>query len=242
MNKLWLICLLILPVGVQGAISKKDTSIESVLAQKTSDKFAKLKDMGPRVYGDLKQIAFNEERAMGVRWQAFMAMAKLGEKEAMPEINQALNSHEWFLKNAALKVIVLFDEQKAYDAAMKSLDDSALVVRSQAVRTLAKVKNENCAQKLWKQLYSKENYLKNQSLWIRKDIVDLLADVSPKGSEEQFIKVLNDSDSTLFAPAIKGLERLTGMKLGNAEMPAVYKRYLWKRWFDDKAKTKSKTT
>ena len=237
--KLWTLALLLQSAVTFAAIPKNSTSLEQILAQKSSDKFAKLRDLGPQVYADLKQIAFNEDRALGTRWQAFMAMAKLGDKDAMPEIDQALNSHEWFLKNAALKVVVLFDETKAYSAAVKSLDDSALVVRSQAVKTLAKVKNEKCVPRLWQELYSKENYLKNQSLWIRKDIVNVLAELSPKGSEEKFIKVLNDSDSTLFDPAIRGLERLTGVKLGNAEMPGVYKRYLWKKWFENRSKEKS---
>lgn len=222
--------------SVIAAIPKQNTSLEKILAKQTSEKFNELKKQGPEVYAKLKNIAFNNDKHLAMRWQAFMAMVRLGEKESLPEIQQALESKDWFLKNAALRVAVHFDESLAYKAAVKNLADNALVVRSEAVKALAKIKKPESSDKLWEELYSKSNYMKNQSLWIRKDIITALSEFSPKGTEEKFIKVLSDSDSTLFGPAIQGLERLTGFKLGDKDMPPVYKRYLWKKWFETNSK------
>jgi len=210
--------------------------IEKILAEKNDGKFKELRRLGPHVYGDLRKLAFDSERALGIRWQAFMALVRLGEKESLPEINAALQSQEWFLKDAALRVLPVLDPGLAYRAAMAKLDDSALVVRTAAVDVLAEVKNSKCSEKLWGQLYSKENYIKHQSLWIRRHIVEALAEVAPMGSEEKFMKVLDDADSSLFAPAIKGLERLTGKKLGDSNLPPVYRRYFWKKWYAEKIK------
>jgi HEAT repeat protein len=218
------------------AIPREKPSLEKILEQKNSAKFDTLKKMGPDVYKDLKKIAFNDERNLGLRWQAFMAMVKLGEKEALPEVEVAAKSKDWFLRNAAIKVAPLLNKEKAYDLSLKGLADSSLIVRTQAVDSLGKVKKSDCADDLWKHLYSKDNFHKKQSLWIRRHIVEVLAELSPAGTESYFIKVLDDADSSLFSPAIKGLERLTGQNLGEAQMPAVYKRYLWKKWFENKTK------
>lgn len=212
----------------------QDSRIEKILAEKSTNKFEQLKKLGPGVYSDLRKLAFNQERVLGIRWQAFMAMVRLGERESMPEVNNALESNDWFLRDAALRVLPLLDRQKAYRAAVSKLGDSALVVRTSAVDTLAKVKNPACSEQLWSQLYSKENYIRHQSLWIRRHIVEALADLAPVGSEDKFIKILDDTDSSLFAPAIRGLERLTGKKLGSVDLPATYKRYFWKKWYSEK--------
>ncbi len=225
-----------LSLTVNASLPRQKPSIESILAGSTDAKFEQLKKLGPEIYSDLKKIAFSEDRALGIRWQAFMAMARLGEKDSLPEVNQALKSKDWFLRHAALKVIPLFDERRAYDVSVVSLNDPALVVRTQAVDTLAKIKNPECTSKLWQQLYTKENYHRNQSLWIRRHIVEALSEFSPRGTEDKFVRVLDDADSTLFPSAIAGLERITGQKLGDANMPAIYKRYLWKKWYEVKKK------
>jgi HEAT repeat protein len=193
--------------------------------------------MGPHIYVELRRLAFNDDTALGLRWQAFMAMVQLGEKESLPEVQTALESPDWFMRDAALRVLPNLDRERAYRAGVDKLHDSALVVRSSAVDALAKIKNPNCTEDLWKELYSKENFIRHQSLWIRKHIVEALAEIAPRGSEAKFIKILDDSDSRLFAPAIKGLERVTGKKLGAENVPPVYRRYYWKKWYQEHVKT-----
>jgi HEAT repeat protein len=214
-------------------------SVVRILARHTDEKFTALKEMGPAVYGVLRSLAFDEDRTLATRWQAFMAMARLGEKDSLPEVDRALLSHDWFLRDAALKVLPLLDQGKAYTEALKKLDDSALIVRTTAVDALAKIKNPDCSEKLWQQLYSKDNYIHHQSLWIRRHILEALADLAPLGSEERFIKVLSDNDSTLFPSAIRGLERITGKRLGAEQEPAVFKRHYWESWFKESRKTKT---
>jgi hypothetical protein len=217
-------------------------TIETVLAKKSAAKFDELRAMGPHIYGDLRKIAFDDARTLGVRWQAFMAMVRLGEKESLPEVDSALRSRDWFLRDAALKVLPVLDRDRAYKAAMDKLTDSALVVRTSAVDALAQLKDPRAADKLWTQLYSKENYIRHESLWIRRHIVAALADVAPAGSEGRFIRILDDADSSLFAPAIHGLERITKKKLGDENIPPVYRRYYWKKWYKENFQTAKKSS
>ncbi|MDZ4678465.1 MAG: HEAT repeat domain-containing protein [Oligoflexia bacterium] len=233
MKNLTSVFLFLFTIQVHGSIPKNKPSIEQILSQTNTHKFSTLKKMGPEVYKELRKLTFDESRTLGIRWQAFMAMVRLGEKEAIPEVKEALNSSDWFLRDAAIRVLPALDKEVAYKAAIKGLDDSALVVRTTAVDTLGRLGKKECADKLWTALYSKDNYIRNQSLWIRKHIVSALADLALPGSEAKFIKVLDDSDSTLFAPAIAGLERLTGKKLGETQIPPVYRRYYWKKWYKE---------
>ncbi len=211
--------------------SKRTASIERVLNQNDEYKFTYLKTLGPQVYKDLRQITFDSRRELDIRWKAFMAMVRIGEKESMPEVQKALKSSEWYLRNAALRVLPALDAKEAYTAALGALNDSALVVRTAAVDTLALVNNANCSDKLWIELYQKRNYIGEQSLWIRRHIVEALAKIAVKGSEEKFVKVLDDKDKTLYSPAIKGLERVTGKKFGSSDIPPTHLRFYWKKWF-----------
>src|SRR5579884_3756035 len=99
-----------------GSIPKEIPQIERILAQKSNQKFAEFRKLGPDTYVALRKIAFNDDTALGLRWQAFMAMVQLGEKESLPEIESALNSADWFLRDAALKVLPALDKSRAYSA------------------------------------------------------------------------------------------------------------------------------
>jgi len=206
-------------------------NIEAILQKSGTAKYNELRSLGARAYFDLKVIAFTEAKDMKVRWRALMAMARLGERQSLPEMKQALKSKQWFMRDAALKVLPAIDSGEGAKAALGALDDSALVVRTTAVDSLHKLRKSEVSPKLWSMLYNKENYMKKQSLWIRRHIVEALADIAPKGSEAQFIKVFDDADSTLYEPAIKGLERLTGKRFGDKDEPANYRRYRWQKWW-----------
>jgi HEAT repeat protein len=220
---------------IHAAVPKKSVGspIEKILTKKSAAKFDELRSLGPEVYPELRKMAFDEKKHLKVRWNAFMAMVRLGERESIPEVVDALKSPDWYLRVAAIQVYPALDKDSAYKAALKGLDDPALVVRTAAVDALALIGRPQCADSLWAELYSKESYIKRSSLWIRRHIVEALSEVAPPGSEGKFIRVLDDSDSTLYAPAIKGLERLTGKKLGSADIPPVYRRQFWKKWYQE---------
>lgn len=238
MKRVGLAAFLIPIVVVSSVPEKKNISpLHRILLLQSENKFDELKTYGPSVYFELRTLAFDATQRLNLRWQAFMSMVRLAEKESLPEVNRALRSGDWFLRDAAIRVLPLLDKKRAHQAAMQGLTDSALVVRTTSVDALKDLKSSESATQLWNALYAKNNFIKNQSLWIRRHIVEALAVISPLGTEEKFVKVLDDNDSTLFGPAISGLERLTGKKLGNPYMPPVYRRYLWKEYFSKKKTT-----
>ena len=223
LNLIFLAVLLMSGINGFGSIPKKATDLSQILNDPTNKKWTLLKKQGSTAYSELKQIAFSDAQSMSMRWKAFMALARMGEKEALPEVKLALESSDWFMRDAALKVLPYVDKAQAYLAAIEALNDPALIVRSTAVETLKTVGLPESAERLYTELSSKKNFIKDQRLWIRRRITETLAQLAPVGFESKFIDLLNDKDISLHKPAIEGLRKLTALDFQKADQ--------WKSWW-----------
>lgn len=214
------------------AIPKPDLTpqVREILISNPSVRNDKLKKLGSKAYPVLVGMAFHDAETMKSRWSAFMALVQMAEKESLPEVRKALVSKDWFLRDAGLRVLPVLDAKAALTESTKALKDPALIVRTTAVENLKKIKDPNSAAALWSSLYDKRNFHRKQSLWIRRHILEALAEISPKGSAHQFGKVLNDNDKSLLEPAMAGLEKVTKQKLGDPHFPLEYRRQLWLEW------------
>lgn len=190
-----------------------------------------------RYYKPFVDIAFSNENAMSLRWRALMAAAEVNGVKATDDLKKAGEHDAWFMRNAALVALTEVNPHEASKLAQKLLKDKALVVRSAAVDVLQKDSALDVRELLWKELNQKYNYKGAQSLWIRHQIVEVLAK-SPKSNElKTFANLLNDKDTRLYLPAINGLEKLTGVKLGQekqsqADVVALWRNYLVKDHID----------
>jgi HEAT repeat protein len=194
-----------------------------------------LRDQGTSGYHNLVSIMFNESEAMEVRWRAVTAIGRIAREASMPDLVKSLHSPDWFMRNAGLISIAQIDQTQGVTWARRLLNDKALVVRSAAVDTLAKLNDKTSLQLLWNRLYAKENYRGDQSLFIRRQIVETLARLESTGREQQFIKILGDKDESLHAPAIAGLERITKQHLGDPHESLQAKRAEWQQWWKSKS-------
>src|ERR1017187_4899734 len=109
-NLIFLAVLLMSSINGFGSIPKKATDLSQILNDPTNKKWTLLKKQGSTAYSELKQIAFSDAQSMSMRWKAFMALARMGEKEALPEVKLALESSDWFMRDAALKVLPYVDK------------------------------------------------------------------------------------------------------------------------------------
>ncbi len=192
---------------------------------------------GQQGYRNLVGLMFNESLPMEVRWRAVTASGRIAGSLAKPELKRAFQSHDWYMRNAALVSMAHIDRATATDWARRLLSDKSLVVRTAAVSTLSEFHDEASAALLWEKLYSKENFRGKQSLFIRRHIVEALARLKPKGSESQFVEVLADNDQTLHPAAIHALEAMTTKQIGKTTDPLNVKRAQWQRWWKDRSLT-----
>lgn len=160
----------------------------------------------------LRSVAFDHTQTVDARWKAFVTFAMVGGKDVLPEIEEAIQSTDWFMRDAGIKTLRKIDPVRAVKWSKHLVSDPSLVVRTSAVTTLHHLRDSSSKTLLWEKLDSPQNFRGKQSLWVRHHIVRVLAENAEKGEEQKFLKILTDADTRLHAPANLALTKLTGVK------------------------------
>lgn len=186
--------------------------------------FAKSPD---KAYTFLARSAFDKSASLVERWRAVTTMGRLDPLRFRPELDKALVSGEWYMRNAALIALQTDERARAVAWSTRMLEDKALVVRTQAVRNLIELNARESEPILWQQISAKRNFRGHESLWIRTHIAEALARFGMEGRTRNFQKLLMDADERLHKWAIMGLENSTGMKLSSGKEPTEIRRQKW---------------
>lgn len=200
------------------------------LYQPLSVRIVQLQSAGERAFSELERIAFDSREQLHHRWRAITAMGQVNPERAVKPLEMALTSPEWFLRNAAMIAMTYGSRERALRWAKQLLDDKALVVRTAAVQAIDKLDGSELVQVLWEKLDAQENFKSGQSLWVRRHIVRVLSRFAEPHDTKRFLRVLRDSDQRLYPWAIKGLEKLEGLKFGQSNKSTSRQRELWLKW------------
>lgn len=180
------------------------------------------------MYKDFLDVAFSEKQAMRLRWRALMLAAENRRDKATPDLLKAAAHKQWFMRNAALVALAEVNEAEAQKLAKKLVKDKALVVRSAAVDILQKNVRPEVRDLLWEEMNQKYNFRNKESLWIRAQIVEVLAQKPADHELKIFGKLLFDKDSRVQTAAVAGMMKLTGIKLGEARASQEKVVSLWR--------------
>ncbi len=179
------------------------------------------------MYKEFISVAFAEDQSMRLRWRALMMAAEGRREKSTPDLLKASIHKQWFMRNAALVALAEVNEPEAQKLAKKLLKDKALVVRSAAVDVLQKSPRPEVRDLLWEEMNQKYNFRNQESLWIRPQIVEAMA-LKPADHElKLFTKFLSDKDVRVQAASVGGMEKLTGVKLGDAKTTREKMVLLW---------------
>ncbi|MEQ1666331.1 MAG: HEAT repeat domain-containing protein [Bdellovibrionales bacterium] len=169
-----------------------------------------------------QKVAFDTKNSMQLRWRTVTAYGKNYPNEAKPFLEKALKSPEWFMRNAAVLVLPYAERSWAISWLEKMMSDPALVVRTAAVQATEQMGGIELQSLLWTKLYSRENYHRSSSLWIRKHILETLSAFATTNDVDKFIQVLKDDDQNLHSVSLATLKKLTRQD---------YRNYAdWKVW------------
>ncbi len=210
------------PAGAEALVSM-DSLLERPMAVRVRE-FAKVQD---KAHTYLARVAFDPSATLTERWRAVTTMGRLDPLRFRPELDKALSSRDWYMRNAALIALQTDERARAVAWSMRMLEDRALVVRTQAVRNLIDLNARESEPILWQQIAAKRNFRGRESLWIRTHIAEALAYFAAEGRSRHFQKLLLDSDERLHKWAIIGLENSTGMKLTAGKEPVEIRRQKW---------------
>src|SRR4051812_42518629 len=93
---------LLMAVPVFASVPKMSDSVRSSLDLPMGQRLSSLRKQGPDGYLALTKIMFDENETMNNRWKAVTAAARIGGVDAKPEIERALKSQTWYMRNAGL--------------------------------------------------------------------------------------------------------------------------------------------
>lgn len=181
----------------------------------------------PTAYKLLSQTAFDSSQNIRVRWRALTTMGRLDPEYFRKDLERALVSKEWYVRNAALIAVLNEPRHVTLKWSTQMLKDPALMVRTQAVRNLVGINAVEAEPILWQQIWDKRNFRGRESLWIRAHMAEALSRMAVAGRARQFQKLMLDPDPRLHKWAIQGLEKSTGMKITDKKESIEVQRQKW---------------
>jgi HEAT repeat protein len=200
----FLVLLLAQMLGQTGNAAPWRPSAESVMAMlklPLNERMSVLKEQPESVYSTLIEIKNLKQQPMALRWKALTTAALLNKKRAVTDLEKASHESEWFIRNAAMVAMVEVSSVQGLKVARRLASDPALVVRSAAIDLLGQSSDASDRQKLWTELDASYNKRAGQSLWIRKQIVDILSKKPLMHEKQKFQKLQSEPDFKLTAKA-----------------------------------------
>jgi hypothetical protein len=215
-------------------------SVEELLSMPAGNRAQVAKQRGNEFVPQLNEIAFSKEEDYRVRWKALILSVQIQGVRAEKTLDKALASSEWYMRNAAILAYQEVLPAKAKYHAQDLLADKALVVRSAAVEVLSKsLSDDGVRETLWDQMGQRRNFRKNQSLFIRGQILKALSEDPLQKELPLFVKHLRENDIRMHVPAIQALERITARKFGKNSDTLGKRRDLWMKWAKNSVDQKS---
>lgn len=212
-----------------GPKSKPRVELVTELLKLPSEvRFEAIAKQPDRVYETLLDVAHASGHSMNLRWKAVTSAALLRREKAVPDLMKLSESKDWYIRNASLVGMAEVAPRQSVKLAHRLLKDPALVVRSAAVDVLSKNMREADRGILWKEMTSDYNRRGGQSLWIRGQILDVLASNAQKSEFKRFSELLSENDETVQKASMKGLEKITGLQVARNASSHSKAVQLWK--------------
>ena len=221
----------ILATSVGAAIPNQIGKAYDILQLPSENQKSVIAKSPDHLYRDFVQLAFDDKISMKLRWKALMAAAQIRKEKSTVDLLKASSDSQWFMRSAALAALAEYNPSESEKVAKKLLKDKALVVRSSAVDILSQSSSPEVRDLFWEELHQKYNFKNKQSLWIRPQMLTALA-LKPKDQESTlFSQLLKEPEIQMQLIAVRGLEKLTGMKLGDARTSPVKMVQLWQNYY-----------
>lgn len=188
-------------VLISGAVSASKSAMLqkeiAVVEEPESSRSVNLGVLSGRSFEDLSKIAFEKENPYEIRWTALQNIATEHSTLAQGVLMKASIQPEWYMKNAALIGLQQINSKSLNEVAQRLISDDALVVRSMAVQILSKDNSSETRKLFWSELKKKYNFKRNQSLWIRYQLLEALAANPQKSEREKFLELINERDKKI---------------------------------------------
>lgn len=193
--------------------------------------FAAIPKSDDKNFGNQIKLAQNTSLPMSTRWQSLIKAAEQAGPQQISEIAAFAKSNDWFMRNAALVALEKINSGYAIDQAKILVQDKALVVRSAAVEMLAKKNTLEIKRIFAEELAKPYNFSGRQSLWIRPQIMKVIAAGASSEDRHFMAKYLFDSDKKVAALSAAALEKISSIRFDEKNKIESWQSYVKKnRW------------
>jgi hypothetical protein len=190
--------------------------------------FRALVDRWDTMYGRasapaLRKIALDAKAAETDRYVAILAHTRIqgpadlksATKDSEKLIERSLGDKNWMLRSAGLKSAEILGAGSMAPKVLSLLEkDPALVIRTQAIETLVKLRPDGLADALVRAAMDAKNYRpadfrKGRADWVPQRALDALRDLKPEGYSAKLLPLLNEAkDGRVRAHALHTIEAL----------------------------------
>ena len=181
-------------------------------------------------YKSLSGIAFSSKYKLGQRWRSMAVIAKNFPKSKATD--KGLKHKQWFIRNSALLGLEQGHKKMAKAWAAKYLNkDASLIVRSAAVDILSKSPSPETKKILRANIDNKLNFRKGKPLWVRKNILQAIYNMSTKSDLPNMMSMLKKSkiDEQHSKFLLEALPRVSGHSINST--PFDSEKKAWLTWW-----------
>lgn len=168
------------------------------------------------------------------RWIATFLLGQIMGEKSAPFISKFVKHPNWVMRMASLKTLMALKQRKYTSLYKNALQDQSLIVRTQALEVVKRLKISELAPNVWAMLYDKRNYYQNEKnksskrIGIIKNVIKTVGDLKfEKAKAPLFTMVQKKKYEDIFPEMDYALERILNKK--SPEGPLHIKKRFWKR-------------
>ena len=177
-------------------------------------------------FSTLIKTANDSSRSMTERWQSLVRAGEIAKSDQIIKIQEFSKSSDWFMRNASLISLEAIIANYAVEQAKILIQDKALVVRSAAVTSLKKKNSLEIRRLLAAELAKTYNFSGLQSLWIRPQIMEHLANTATASDRQFMARYLFDKDTKVVLQSILALEKITSVEFSGPQKIQDWQKFV----------------
>lgn len=184
----------------------------------------------PTLVKVMKSSKFPEKN----RWIATFLLGRVMGVKAAPFISKFLDHPSWVMRMASLKTLLALKQYKYQQLFGVALQDKSLIVRTQALENIRRLKLIKQAPKVWAMLYNKKNYHINKDnktkkrTNIIKNVLRTIGDLKFQEAKKPLLSMIqNKKYDDIFNEMNYALTMITSKKSPKGDK-AIIKRF-WKK-------------
>lgn len=166
------------------------------------------------------------------RWIATFMLGRIMGKKSSPFIAKFIDHPNWVLRMASLKALLALKEISFEGKYVEALNDKSLLVRIQAIENIRGLHLVKHAPSIWKMLYDKRNYYKEdktkEGTHIIKNIITAIGDLKFKKAKKPLLSMSQKKKyKDVFHEIDYSLNKITGKKSPKGDLRS--KMRYWKK-------------